>query len=81
MWAIGTEIHLVNRLKNQYPDKTITSLLPGVCLCSTMNRISPQHLLYVLEHLARGEVVNEVAVPEPVKSKARLALDRMLQIH
>ena len=79
-WAIGTEIHLVNRLKNQNPDKTVTSLLPGVCLCSTMNRIDPQHLLYALEHLAAGEVVNEVVVSEPVLTKARLALDRMLSI-
>jgi len=80
VWAIGTEIHLVNRLKKQNPDKTVTSLLPGVCLCSTMNRIDPQHLLFVLEHLAGGEVVNEVVVPEPVATKARLALDRMLSI-
>ena len=79
-WAIGTEIHLVNRLKNQCPDKTITSLVPGVCLCSTMNRIDPQHLLYVLERLTEGRVVNEVVVPDPVAEKARLALDRMLSI-
>ena len=79
-WAIGTEIHLVNRLKKQNPDKMVTSLLPGVCLCSTMNRVDPQHLLYVLEHLDAGEVVNEVVVPEPVLSRARLALDRMLAI-
>jgi quinolinate synthase len=79
-WAIGTEIHLVNRLKKQNPDKTVTSLLPGVCLCSTMNRIDPQHVLDVLEHLATGEVVNEVVVSEPVLTKARLALDRMLAI-
>src|SRR5262245_10654867 len=78
-WAIGTEIHLVNRLKKQNPDKTVTSLLPGVCLCSTMNRVDPQHLLFVLEHLDAGEVVNEVVVPEPVLSRARPALDRMLQ--
>ncbi len=79
-WAIGTEIHLVNRLKNRHPDKMVTSLLPGVCLCSTMNRIDPQHLLYVLERLAAGEVVNEIVVPEPIAAKARLALDRMLSI-
>ena len=51
-----------------------------VCLCSTMNRIDPQHLLYVLERLAEGEVVNEVVVPETIAEKARLALDRMLSI-
>ena len=79
-WAIGTEIHLVNRLRNQHPDKEIYSLLPGVCLCSTMNRITPQHLLYALDSLASGEVVNEVVVPGPVLDKAKLALDRMLSI-
>ena len=79
-WAIGTEIHLVNRLKKQHPDKTVTSLLPGVCLCSTMNRVDPQHLLDVLEHLVAGKVVNEVVVPEPIRGRARIALDRMLSI-
>jgi quinolinate synthase len=79
-WAIGTEVHLVNRLRNEHPDKFITPLVPGVCLCSTMNRIDPQHLLWVLEGLDRGERVNEVIVPEPVAGEARLALDRMLQI-
>ena len=79
-WAIGTEIHLVNRLRLENPDKFVTSLLPGVCLCSTMNRIDPQHLLWVLDNLAAGRVVNEIVVPEPVAGDARLALDRMLQI-
>ena len=79
-WAVGTEIHLVNRLRLEHPDKFVTSLVPGVCLCSTMNRIDPQHLLWVLDELAAGRVVNEIVVPEPVASEARLALDRMLQI-
>ncbi len=79
-WAIGTEIHLVNRLRNAHPDKLITSLVPGVCLCSTMNRIDPQHLCWVLDELAKGRVVNEIIVPEEVAEKARLALDRMLSI-
>jgi quinolinate synthase len=79
-WAIGTEIHLVNRLQKTHPDKTVFSLLPGVCLCSTMNRVDPQHLLSVLESLVAGTVVNEVAVREPLRSSARAALDRMLAI-
>lgn len=79
-WAIGTEIHLVNRLRNENPDKLITSLVPGVCLCSTMNRIDPQHLLWVLEELLQGRIVNEVTVPQETARKARRALDRMLSI-
>jgi quinolinate synthase len=79
-WAIGTELHLVHRLRARHPEQTITSLVPGVCLCATMNRIDPQHLLWVLERLADGEVVNRVEVPEPIASEARLALDRMLAI-
>ncbi|MEW5806168.1 MAG: quinolinate synthase NadA [Acidobacteriota bacterium] len=79
-WAIGTEIHLVNRLRNENPDKLITSLVPGVCLCSTMNRIDPQHLLWVLDQLLLGNIVNEIRVPQDTARKARLALDRMLSI-
>ncbi|MGH9392428.1 MAG: quinolinate synthase NadA, partial [Vicinamibacteria bacterium] len=79
-WVVGTEIHLVNRLRQENPDKLVTALVPGVCLCSTMNRIDPQHLLWVLESLERGKVVNEIVVPETVAREARLALDRMLQI-
>jgi quinolinate synthase len=79
-WAIGTEIHLVNRLRQEHPEQFVTSLVPGVCLCATMNRIDPQHLLWVLERLAEGELVNRVHVPEPTASSARLALDRMLAI-
>ncbi len=79
-WAVGTEIHLVDRLRRAHPDKFVSSLVPGVCLCSTMNRIDPQHLLWSLESLERGTVVNQVKVPEPVASAARQALDRMLSI-
>jgi quinolinate synthase len=79
-WAVGTEIHLVDRLKRAHPDKFISSLVPGVCLCATMNRIDPQHLLWVLDSLVQGQVVNQIQVPEPVASQARLALDRMLAI-
>ncbi len=79
-WAIGTEVHLVNRLRAEHPDKFITPLVAGICLCSTMNRIDPQHLLWVLDRLEQGEIVNEIVVPEPTAGEARLALDRMLQI-
>jgi quinolinate synthase len=79
-WAIGTEMHLVNRLKARHPDKLITLLSPFSCLCSTMYRISPLDLANVLDHLLAGEVINPIRVPSDVKAKARLALDRMLAI-
>ena len=79
-WAVGTEINLVNRLQMQNPDKTVVSLSPFACLCSTMYRIDPEELCWVLEHLAEGEVVNAIDVSEPTKSHARLALQRMLDI-
>ncbi len=79
-WAIATEVHLVNRLANEVrDDKTVVTLDPFGCLCSTMFRVSPNHLLWVLEGLVEGEVHNQIVVPEPTKSNARLALDRMLQ--
>jgi quinolinate synthase len=79
IWAVATEIHLVNRLKNELePDKTIVTLDPFGCLCSTMFRVSPNHLLWVLEGLVEGRVHNRITVAEPQKSFARLALDRML---
>ena len=79
-WAVGTEIHLVDRIRRANPDKVVSSLVPGVCLCSTMNRIDPQHLLWGLENLEKDKVVNRIQVPEPVASRAREALDRMLAI-
>jgi quinolinate synthase len=81
VWAVATEIHLVNRLKNQVePDKTVVTLDPFGCLCSTMFRVSPNHLLWVLEGLVEGQIHNRITVPEPQKSFARLALDRMLTV-
>jgi quinolinate synthase len=80
VWAIATEIHLVNRLTAEVPDKTIVTLDPFGCLCSTMFRVSPNHLLWILEGLVQGEVHNLITVPEPIKSNARLALDRMLAV-
>ena len=80
-FAVGTEIHLVNRLAKQNPDKLVITLDDSGCLCTTMFRISPQHLLWALENLAEGNVVNRIEVPAEVKRGARLALDRMLEIH
>jgi len=79
-WAIGTEIHLVNRLKNENPDRLVVPLDDCGCLCSTMFRIDAPHLLWVLENLAEGRVVNQIVVPAEVAQDARVALDRMLQI-
>jgi len=79
-WVIGTEIHLVHRLALEHPDQRIRSLQTNVCPCATMNRIDPAHLLWALENLAEGHVVNRVSVPDHVKRDARDALDRMLAL-
>ena len=79
-WAIGTEVNLVHRLALQHPEQTIRSLQKNVCPCATMNRIDPAHLLWALENLSDGHVVNPVRVPEEVKRDARVALDRMLAL-
>jgi quinolinate synthase len=79
-WAVGTEVHLVNRLKNAHPDKMVQLLSPFTCLCSTMYRISPLDLAAILEGLAAGQVINQITVPDDVARHARLALDRMLAI-
>jgi quinolinate synthase len=79
-FAVGTEVHLVNRLKLRNPDKFVTLLSPFACLCSTMYRITPLDLANVLEALADGRVVNQVFVDDTVQHNARLALDRMLAI-
>jgi quinolinate synthase len=82
VWAVGTEIHLVNRLaREQAPDRTVLSLDQFGCLCSTMFRVSPNHLLWILEELVEGRVHNRVTVPEGDKHWNRVALDRMLSIH
>jgi quinolinate synthase len=80
IWAIGTEINLVSRLAKEHPDQTIFCLDEQICPCSTMYRIHPSFLLWALENLAAGNVVNEIIVPEKTKAFARLALDRMLQL-
>ncbi|MBI1941262.1 MAG: quinolinate synthase NadA [Acidobacteria bacterium] len=79
-WAVGTEIHLVNRLAKEHPDRLVVSLEDCGCLCSTMYRISPQHLCWTLESLLAGQTVNRVSVDPETKRWARVALDRMLEI-
>jgi quinolinate synthase len=79
-WAIGTEVNLVNRLIERFPDKHIQLLAPDLCMCATMYRIAPQNLAWVLESLVAGHVVNQITVPEETARWARIALDRMLAI-
>jgi len=79
-WVVGTEIHLVNRLSKELPDRTVQSLDPNVCVCTTMFRISPQHLLWTLENLVESRVVNQIVVDEKTKQWARVALERMLSL-
>jgi quinolinate synthase len=79
-WAIGTEIHLVNRLGKELADRKVMSLDPSVCVCTTMFRITPVHLLWALENLAAGNVVNRISVDERTRHYARVALDRMLSL-
>jgi quinolinate synthase len=79
-WAVGTEINMVNRLAAEHPDKRIFCLDPVICPCSTMYRIHPAYLAWVLEALLDGQVMNEIVVPNGVKASARVALDRMLSL-
>jgi quinolinate synthase len=80
-WAVGTEVHLVNRLAQQMaPERTVVSLDQFGCLCSTMFRVSPNHLLWILEELIDGRVHNQIVVPDEQKHWTRVALDRMLSI-
>ncbi|SDJ19361.1 quinolinate synthetase [Nonomuraea maritima] len=79
-WAIGTELNLVKRLAQTFPDKNISFLDRTVCYCSTMNRIDLPHLVWALESLVLGEVVNPITVDEDTAHWARVALDRMLAL-
>lgn len=79
-WAIGTELNLVNRLKRLQVDKKIFFLSPTVCQCSTMYRIDPIHLLWALENLVNGHVVNRISVPADDKLWAGCALERMMAL-
>jgi quinolinate synthase len=79
-WAVGTEIHMVNRLSKELPDHKVMSLDRSVCVCTTMFRITPVHLLWALENLGAGKIVNQISVDERTRHFARLALDRMLSL-
>ncbi len=79
-WAVGTEIHLVNRLRKELKDRKVISLDPSVCVCTTMFRITPVHLLWALENLGAGKVVNRISVDERTRYYARVTLDRMLSL-
>ena len=78
--AVATEIHLVQRLANETPSKTVVSLDPLICPCSTMFRIDQAHLAWVLENLVEGRVVNRITVDDDTAEWARVALQRMLDI-
>src|SRR5262245_36515710 len=81
IWAVGTEVHLVNRLAQEVaPARTVVSLDQFGCLCSTMFRVSPNHLLWILEELVEGRVHNRIVVSDAEKYWTRVALDRMLSI-
>jgi len=79
-WAVGTEIHLVNRLSKELTDRMVISLDPNVCVCTTMFRIAPQHLLWALDNLVEGRVVNRITLDGETKKWARVALERMLSL-
>ena len=80
VWGIGTEINLVKRLAAENPDKDIFCLDPIVCPCATMYRIHPAYLLWVLDGIAAGLVINQVEVDFETRVNSKIALDRMLQL-
>ncbi len=79
-WAVGTELNLVQRLAQANPDKTVIFLDKTVCYCSTMNRIDLPHLVWTLESLAAGQVVNQITVDDRTAAEARAALEQMLAL-
>jgi quinolinate synthase len=79
-WGLGTELNLVRRLALAHPDKKVVFLEKNVCFCSTMNRIDLPHLVWTLENLVAGNVVNRIEVEPDVAHWARIALDRMLAL-
>ena len=79
-FAVGTELNLVQRLARRHPDKTVVFLDRAVCYCSTMNRIDLPHLVWALESLAAGQVVNRITVEPETARYARAALDQMLAL-
>jgi quinolinate synthase len=79
-WAVATELNLVKRLAASNPDKEVIFLDKTVCYCSTMNRIDLPHLVWAMESLGKGNLVNQIRVPEKTAHFARVALERMLAL-
>lgn len=79
-WAIGTELHLVNRLKKEHPEQEIHFLSPLVCMCATMYRIDLAHVCWSLENLVNETVVNQIVVREDIAKWSLIALERMLTV-
>src|SRR5262249_1579178 len=80
IFAVGTEINMVQRLANEHPEQTIFCFVSIICPCSTMYRIHPSYLAWTLEALERGEVLNRITVADDVAVSARVALERMLSL-
>jgi quinolinate synthase len=81
VWAVGTETNLVQRLAHENPDKTVFCLDPIICPCATMYRVHPAYLCWSLDELAAGRIVNQIKVDEETSRWARVALERMLEVH
>ncbi|MCR6097039.1 quinolinate synthase NadA [Salipaludibacillus agaradhaerens] len=79
-WAIGTEMNLVKRLMKQFPEQSIISLNSDMCPCLTMNRIDLPHLVWVLDELYKGNIMNEIKVDKNIADEATLAIERMLHL-
>lgn len=79
-WAIGTEVNLVNRLQQRFPDQEIHLLAPDLCMCATMYRIAPQNLAWAMDNLVNDVVVNEIVVDDETKHFANIALGRMIEM-
>jgi quinolinate synthase len=79
-WAIGTELHLVNRLKQEHPEQEVHFLSPVVCMCATMYRIDLAHLCWTLENFAAGTPINVIEVDEETAKWSLVALERMLEV-
>ncbi len=81
-WLVGTELNLVDRLADEvkHEGKVVQFMAGTVCMCSTMQRIDPQHLAWTLENLAEGKLVNQISVPEHEAKLAKISLERMLAV-
>ena len=80
VWGIGTEINLVSRIAHENPDKTVFCLDPIVCPCSTMYRIHPAYLSWILDGILNGVTINQISVDDQTRTYSKIALQRMLEI-